>query len=128
MDAAFWHQKWDSNDIAFHEKEFKPQLLKYLAVLALPKGGRVLVPLCGKTRDIAWLLAQGYRVAGVELSELAVVQLFKQLNIQPQITELGQVKQYSGNNIELFVGDIFAVSQAMLGAVDAVYDRAAPAL
>jgi len=125
MDATFWHQKWSSNDIAFHENEFNPQLLKYLAVLALPKGSRVLVPLCGKTLDIAWLLAQGYRVAGIELSELAVEQLFMQLNIQPKITDLGQLKHYGGKNIDLFVGDIFALSQKILGAVDAIYDRAA---
>ena len=37
------------------------------------------------TRDIDWLLRQGYRVAGAELSRKAVNQLFEELEIEPRI-------------------------------------------
>ena len=61
---------------------------------------RVFVPLCGKTRDIGWLLARGYRVAGAELSRLAVDQLFGDLGIEPEVAGQGRLTRCSagGNN------------------------------
>jgi thiopurine S-methyltransferase len=125
VQADFWHQKWQKNEIGFHLPEANPLLVKYFSKLQLKKGARVFFPLCGKTLDIAWLLAQGYRVAGAELSIIAIEDLFKNLNLTPIIKTLGEISHYSAANIDLFVGDIFKVSPAMLGNVDAVYDRAA---
>ncbi len=125
MDAAFWHQKWEANEIGFHEGEANRLLVKYFNALSLAEGRRVFVPLCGKTLDIAWLLSNGFRVAGAELVESAIEQLFSELGIEPEISEVGGVKRYSAKNIDIFVGDIFAVSSEILGSVDAIYDRAA---
>ncbi len=125
MEKQFWHQKWESNNIAFHRSEANPLLVKYFEELALAPGSRVFVPLCGKTLDIAWLLAKGYRVAGAELSEVAIEQLFAGLGVTPESSELGTIKHYSAENIDIFVGDIFALSSTGLGSVDAIYDRAA---
>ena len=125
MDAKFWKDKWERNEIAFHESDANPSLVKYFAQLSLARGSRVLVPLCGKTLDIAWLLSHGYRVAGVELSEIAVGQLFEGLGLKPQRSKSGNVYHYSAQSIDIFLGDVFAVSREVLGPVDAVYDRAA---
>jgi thiopurine S-methyltransferase len=64
-------------------------------------------------------------VAGAELSQIAIEQLFMELGLQPEISTVGEVAQWSANNLDLFVGDIFALSRKMLGPVDAIYDRAA---
>ena len=125
MDPSFWHQRWEKNEIAFHESEANPLLVKHVNELSLAKGSRVFVPLCGKTRDISWLLSNGYRVAGAELSQIAIEQLFMELGLQPEISTVGEVEQWSANRLDIFVGDIFAVSRKMLGPVDAIYDRAA---
>jgi thiopurine S-methyltransferase len=125
MQANFWHQKWQKNEIGFHLPDANPLLVKYFSKLHLKKGTRVFLPLCGKTLDIAWLLAQGYRVAGAELSAVAIEDLFNSLNLTPSIKTLGEITHYSAANIDMYVGDIFKLSPAMLGAVDAVYDRAA---
>ncbi|MEM9265335.1 MAG: thiopurine S-methyltransferase [Cyanobacteria bacterium P01_F01_bin.13] len=125
METGFWLQKWETNNIAFHKSEANPLLVKYFKKLSLGKGRRVFVPLCGKTLDIAWLLANGYRVAGAELVEIAIEQLFMALGIEPTISKTGDVKHYSAINIDIFVGNIFDVSNEMLGLVDAIYDRAA---
>ena len=125
MDRVFWHQKWESNDIAFHRSEANPLLVKYFNELSLAKGSRVFVPLCGKSLDIPWLLSHGYRVAGAELSKIAIEQLFGELGVTPEISRDGELDHYRANNIDLFVGDIFDVSDKMLGPVDAIYDRAA---
>ena len=125
MDSSFWHERWEKKEIAFHEGKPNSFLVKYFSELSLANGRRVFVPLCGKTRDISWLLSKGYRVAGAELSQIAIEELFMDLGLQPDISEVGQVHQWSANNIDVFVGDIFAVSRQLLGAVDGVYDRAA---
>ena len=65
------------------------------------------------------------RVAGSELSEVAVKQLFSELAIEPKITAIDDIRRHSADNIDIFVGDIFDLSRGVLGRVDAIYDRAA---
>jgi len=125
MDASFWHDRWEKNEIAFHEKEANSLLVRYFKELSLPKGRRVFLPLCGKTRDISWLLSNGYRVAGAELSQIAIEQLFKDLEVEPKVSEVAEGYHYSEKNIDIFVGDIFDLTGEMLGPVDLIYDRAA---
>ena len=125
MEASFWHQKWARGEIGFHQKDFNPFLLKYLEILNLPKESRIFLPLCGKTRDFSFLLANGYQVVGVELSELAVKELFKELCLNPEINLIGDLIRYSAQDIDVFVGDIFDVTSKYLGEISAIYDRAA---
>jgi thiopurine S-methyltransferase len=125
MKHDFWHQKWQGNQIGFHLPEANPLLVKHFPTLNLKQDSRIFLPLCGKTLDIAWLLAQGYQVAGAELSKIAIEDLFNSLNLTPTITNLSEITHYSAENIDIFVGDIFNITPAMLGHVDAVYDRAA---
>lgn len=126
IDAKFWHDRWEKNEIPFHERKPNPILVDYFGQLKLKKRARVFVPLCGKTLDIHWLLSKGYRVAGAELSQIAIGQLFKELRLEPTISKLKSAGlKYSAKNIDIFVGDIFKVTRARLGSIDAIYDRAA---
>ncbi|MGI9285486.1 MAG: thiopurine S-methyltransferase [Pseudomonadales bacterium] len=125
MEFDFWLNKWKRHEIGFHLDKVNPVLIDHIGRLPLPKDGRLFLPLCGKTLDIGWLLSQGYRVVGCELSELAVNELFGELEVQPDITELVDGLHYSTHNIDIFVYDIFKLSSDMLGRVDATYDRAA---
>lgn len=125
MEHDFWHNRWFTNQIGFHESVANPLLVKYIGKLELPKGSRIFLPLCGKTLDIAWLANQGYRVVGAELSKLAVDQLFKELGTTPAITRHPAIDHYHTTNIDVLIGDIFDITTDMLGTVDAIYDRAA---
>ena len=125
MDHGFWHDRWETSRIGFHESRPNPHLVAHFPKLSVPEHGRVFVPLCGKTLDIAWLLSRGHRVAGAELSELAIAQLFEELEVEPAISDLGELKRYSATDIDIFVGDVFALTPDLLGPVDAVFDRAA---
>ncbi len=78
-----------------------------------------------KTLDIGWFLQHGYKVVGAELSVLAITELFAALNLIPDITPAGKLIRYSAANIDIFVGDIFQLTTAELGLVNAIYDRAA---
>jgi thiopurine S-methyltransferase len=83
------------------------------------------LPLCGKTLDIGWLLSQGVQVTGIEISQLAIEQLFQELGVVPKITVHGKVSRYSASDIDIYMGDVFNLSKDVLGEVDAIYDRAA---
>jgi len=125
MDANFWHDKWTKQQIGFHQENGNDLLKRHFAALNLAPDDRVFVPLCGKSRDIAWLLAQGYRVVGVELSEIAVQQLFAEMAVVPDVTRGGALIHYAADGLDIYVGDVFALTSEMLGVVDAVFDRAA---
>ena len=125
MEKSFWHQRWETDRIGFHGSQPNPLLLAHFPELSVPEYGRVFIPLCGKTLDIAWLLSKGHRVVGAELSELAIQQLFEDLGIEPDISDLGELKHYSADDIDIFVGDVFDLTPTLLGPVDAIFDRAA---
>lgn len=125
MEHAFWHERWDSGRVAFHEGDANGLLVKHFKQAFDMPGARVFLPLCGKTRDIAWLLGQGYRVVGAELSETAVEQLFEDLGHAPSISSVGKLKRFAASGIDIFAGDIFKLDSATLGAVTVTYDRAA---
>lgn len=125
MDPEFWLMKWHNDETGFHEQEANPNLTNNIHRLSLAPGNRIFVPLCGKTVDIRWLIKQGYHVVGAELSTIAIGQLFQHLDIIPDSTRLGDVTRYEGPGFTLFGGDIFNLTQDMLGKIDAVYDRAA---
>ena len=72
MHAEFWQARWARSEIGFHLPEVNPYLQQYWPALGLPEGARVLVPLCGKSLDLVWLVEQGHAVIGVELAERAV--------------------------------------------------------
>lgn len=131
MDAEFWHDKWAKQQIGFHLDTVNPWLISQWPRLhvqgSLPSAppARVLVPLCGKTLDIDYLLQQGLHVVGCELSELAVIQLFARLQLTPTVEAWSAGKRYRCANLWVFVGDFFALSQQDVGPIDWVYDRAA---
>ncbi|KXJ61938.1 MAG: thiopurine S-methyltransferase [Alteromonas sp. Nap_26] len=130
MEHSFWHSKWQNNEIGFHEPKGNALLVKYADTLLggdsdLASEQRIFVPLCGKTRDIGWLLSKGASVVGAELSETAVQQLFEELGETPEISSTSKGKVYSKGELTIFVGDIFALTAQDIGLVTGVYDRAA---
>lgn len=124
MEKKFWHEVWQNNDIGFDQDSVNPLLAQHVKALNLKPGDSVFVPLCGKSVDMLWLLKQGYKVVGVELSESAVKQFFDALKVEPEIWSEHALKRYSAQNIEILVGDFFALTDDIVGPVDAIYDRA----
>lgn len=125
MNPEFWQEKWQKREIAFHQAAANPLLVSWFNQLAIAPGASVFLPLCGKSLDIHWLLAQGYSVVGAELSEMAVQELFAELGLTPDISGAGNLLHYQSEKLQVFVGDIFHLSQHTLGPVAAIYDRAA---
>lgn len=99
MDAEFWLERWREGRTHFHQTRVTPLLQKYWPGLDVPAGGKVLVPLCGKSLDMVWLAAQGHEVLGVELAPLAVEQFFAENELRPVIHESSYGRHYVAGNI-----------------------------
>ena len=125
MEPAFWHERWEKKEIGFHEERANELLIRHFPRLSLPDRSTVFVPLCGKSLDLNWLLEQGNRVVGVELSEDAVGEAFENMQFAPSVEKIGELKKFSSGDITIYAGDFFTLTPDLIGSVDAIYDRAA---
>ncbi|MFK3774852.1 thiopurine S-methyltransferase [Pseudomonas sp. NPDC089406] len=125
MEPAFWHKRWADNQIGFHQAQVNPYLQAHWPALGLEPGARVLVPLCGKSLDLAWLAGQGHRVMGVELSRRAVEDFFAEHGLVAQVSRRGAFEVWSSGEVELWCGDIFALRAEDVAGCTGLYDRAA---
>jgi thiopurine S-methyltransferase len=125
MDLDFWHERWQANQIGFHQGMTNSHLLRHWPQLGLARESRILVPLCGKSLDMLWLLEQGHPVVGVEVSQLAVEAFFAENNLTPDIHAERYGRRYVVDRLELLCTDFFSLDQRDIGTVDAFFDRAA---
>lgn len=119
MEKEFWLDRWKNMNIGFHKDEYNPDLLAHFDRLEAKNGEKILVPLCGKTRDMVWLSHKDLYVHGVELSEDAVNQFFYENNFTT-VEKQGPITFHQ--NITLEVGDFFNFEA---GDFHFIYDRAA---
>jgi thiopurine S-methyltransferase len=123
MDPAFWRERWQQGRIGFHEARVNAFLERHLDRLA--GDSRVLVPMCGKSEDLAFLAAHGHEVIGVELVEDAVRAFWAEHGLEPRIAVRDSFTEYAAPSITMLAGDMFATTRELLGPIDAIYDRAA---
>ncbi|MBY6187129.1 thiopurine S-methyltransferase [Marinobacter hydrocarbonoclasticus] len=125
MEAAFWHDKWERGVTGFHLDHINPYLAEHWPQLKLNAHTPVLVPLCGKSLDLAYLAGEGHQVVGVELNTLAVESLFAQLGDVPKPQADGALQRYQLDELAVLQGDFFQVTPGQVPADAAFYDRAA---
>jgi thiopurine S-methyltransferase len=123
MEPSFWVARWQEGKIGFHEGAPNQYLVAHAAWLADRR--RVLVPLCGKSEDLAFLASRGHDVVGVELVEDAVKQFFDEHGTVAETEVSGSLVIYRAGAITVIAGDIFAVTTDHIGPIDAIFDRAA---
>ena len=126
MDIAFWAGRWNEGRIqGFHEGKANELLARFANELG--DGRTVLVPLCGKAEDLAYLASRGHHVVGIEVVEDAVKAFFAERKLTPKVSKAGALTKYESHGITLLAGDFFAVGRehAPAGGFDLLYDRAA---
>ncbi len=124
MDESYWHRRWREGQIGFHADAPNPWLVAHVG--ALERGARrVLVPLCGKSIDLAFLAAHGFEVVGVELVAEAAEAFFAESGLSVTRARRGDAVSLQGHGIEIVVADFLALAPDALGSFDAFYDRAA---
>ena len=121
MDHQDWLERWQPGNIGFHQAEGSRRLREFWP--EMPKGARVLVPLCGKTVDLRWLSERGLEVVGVELSEIAAKAFFEEQSLDYERTESSPLVAYRAKStaLTLYCGDYFEFRGPPF---DALYDRA----
>jgi len=124
MKPEYWLERWQAGQIGFHRADANPRLLVNHE-RALGPCIRVLVPLCGKSADLEWLVVHGHDVVGIELSEIAARDFFSERGFTPERSETGDFIAYRHGGVTILVGDFFAATAEALGYFDGAYDRAA---
>jgi thiopurine S-methyltransferase len=125
MEPASWLERWARGETGFHLPTVNPYLPRYWPALELQPGARVLVPLAGKSVDLLWLRERGHEVVAVELSPLAADALFAGLGVTPTCTQEDGFEIRRVPGLSFHIGDFLAATTALIGQIDAVYDRAA---
>jgi thiopurine S-methyltransferase len=125
MQPEFWHDRWRAGQIGFHQASVDPNLRQHWRDLPIRKDCRVFVPLCGKSLDLLWLRGQGHAVIGIELSDIALQAFLMENGVAARRRILHDFDRYEAPELELYRGDFFALTPALIGNVAAVYDRAA---
>lgn len=124
-DPEFWHKKWEMGQIGFHQETYHPWLNTYWAALDLPPETPVFVPLCGKSKDMIYLRAQGHPIIGVELNAYALACFARENKLDLNWVEGKPMRRMEGAGYTLFQGDFFKLGRKELFGMRAVYDRAA---
>jgi thiopurine S-methyltransferase len=125
MEHEFWNKAWQNDRTAWRQSGPSHWLDDCWNQLDLPEGSRILVPLCGDSPDMHWLLERGHFVVGCDLSEKALQKFLAQHNMPHERVESTGMVEYQGERFKLFAGDFMALQPAHTGQLDGFYDRAA---
>jgi thiopurine S-methyltransferase len=125
LEPQFWHARWRTGQIGFHQTAVDRHLEKFWPDLGLACDSRVFVPLCGKSLDLLWLRERGHSVVGVELSVVALESFCMEQGIPARRRTLDRFDLYEAARLELYRGDFYELSRELLRPFSAVYDRAA---
>ena len=124
MNNEYWLKRWTENRIGFHKTVVNPFLEQFLPQVSKTPG-RTLVPLCGKSTDLVWLVAQGHQVVGVDVSELAARAFASEQGIAMTVANEPPFAVFRGEFVVYYVGDFFNLKPEIIGRFDLIYDRAA---
>ncbi len=118
--SEHWLERWRGGRTGWHEAAGNRGLKQHWRA----QGRNVLVPLCGKARDLRWLAELGNRVTGVELSPLAAEAFFaeQKLALRRGTRQGFEVYESVELPIRILCGDYFAFTET---GFDAHYDRGA---
>ena len=127
---SYWAQVWTEGRIAFHRPAVNEALLKHAPAFLEGEKHTVLVPLCGKTLDLAWLAkhAAVSAVVGVEVIKQAVDAFAKEhpecklRAVKSSVPAYSYALSDAKSKLTLWCGDIFDLPQD--GRFTRVWDRA----
>nr|WP_298372237.1 thiopurine S-methyltransferase [uncultured Halomonas sp.] len=122
--ANEWIERWRDGRIGFHLEKTHPQLMRYWPSLNVPAGGKVLVPLCGKSLDMRWLAKRGYPVLGIELSSQAIEEFLAEGEGEVARYHREPFDIWRQGNVELWCGDFFQLHIENTREIQSFYDRA----
>lgn len=124
MEPSFWENRWQDNNIGFHQGAVNTQLQACWEQLDIAAATRVFVPLAGKSLDILWLMER-HPVVAVELSAIAVEDFFRENELRCENHFQGSLSLSTTDRLDFYQGDMLRLPDSVLNSCGAVYDRAA---
>lgn len=125
MELSYWQSRWNKGNIGFHMPGGYPGLKKHWNSLSIPESSRVLVPLCGKSEDLDFLIQNTSQVTGVEISEKAILEYFEERGITPEKSSSHGFKIFTHGKLQLWCGDFFRFPEKSEYSFSLIYDKAA---
>lgn len=130
----YWADRYKRRCFEWHIEEVHPHLLKYLSLLTQqdsstePKNEdkklKFFLPLCGKTKDIPFLLNLGFQVFGVEAVDSVIQEFIQENNVELVFDKENLIYHTKDNQLKIYHGDLFACPIEKYGPFDCVWDRA----
>mmetsp|Transcript_74826 Transcript_74826/g.200606 ORF Transcript_74826/g.200606 Transcript_74826/m.200606 type:complete len:310 (-) Transcript_74826:305-1234(-) len=137
-DMEPWEQRWIGGEIGFHMEDVNYCLLQFFRQLLddsisapeFPK--RILVPLCGKTVDMAFMQSRGHKVTGIDGVRLAAEQYITEQGMKViqttkqdgfEVLELQHGNGHTSFPMRFVVGDFFRIRPSVIGTFEACWDR-----
>jgi hypothetical protein len=113
-DLDFWREAWAAGRVHPRSKRPDDTLEMHWPSLKVALGSRVLVPLSGKSGDLAWLGSHGFFTVGVEISAIPCEAFFAERGVQPVRTGYGSFVRWQGFGVTLLQGDFFNLDGHMM--------------
>lgn len=129
----YWENRYKTRCLQWHIDEVHPHLLKYLSLLTQeteedPKNKdkklKFFLPLCGKSKDIPFLLNLGFQVFGVEGVDSVIQEFIQENQLDLQLDESRKIYQTKDGQLQIYCGDLFKCPIEEYGPFDCVWDRA----
>lgn len=120
-----WNERWTQGGTGWHLGDINFALENHSSKLLPKPERRILVPLCGKSVDLAWLYKEGHTVVGIEGVEKGILEFFSEHKL-PYVTEQmswAKLFKTEDNRLKLYCCDLFKMDIESLGKFDAVWDR-----
>eukprot|EP00057_Strongylocentrotus_purpuratus_P032828 XP_788998.2 PREDICTED: probable thiopurine S-methyltransferase [Strongylocentrotus purpuratus] len=123
-----WEAAWYEGDCKDANREVSKWLKEHSDKLTGGKTNcRILVPMCGATRDMQWLIDEGHEVIGLELVDKALHLFLDRHRINyttSQVPSVNDGKCYKSKDkkLALYRCDIFEMDMSLIGKVDCVWD------
>jgi thiopurine S-methyltransferase len=116
--ASYWHSNWAAGGGAFNVGRTDSLIAARWPALGVRPGSRVLVPLAGKSPDMAWLGSHGFDVVGVEISPIPCEAFFTERGIAVERAPAGSFVQWRGGGVTILQGDFFDLNGIFGAALD----------
>jgi len=130
-EVQFWKIHWDEKPAFWHIDAVNKNLAKYFNRLvpnspSSPEDETrtIFVPLCGKTRDIAYLLSRGLKVFGLEGVKQAIEALDAENSFDLKFDKAQSIYYTEDRQLQIYFGDMYTCPIEKWGPFDFVWDRA----
>jgi len=118
-----WKKRWEENQLRWHKSEVNPYLVNYLENFPSPAPMKCFVPLCGKTKDISYLLSLGHQVFAVEGVQKAIETLNTENSFNLQFDKGTSIYSNDSKSLQIYLGNLFSCPIENWGPFDFIWDR-----